>query len=227
MFFSPKTKPDELKWKLIGIGGKLLIDLLFAFSRVTVTGKDAVSAIMQSRRCIYAFWHSRILLICYMHKKHSGSIMVSNSADGEIIAQILQRQGHYPVRGSTKKGGMRAVIQLISDMRRHQRPAVVVPDGPQGPRQKVQPGIVMLAQKTGFPIIPMTYSAKRRIVFNSWDRFIFPWPFTPCILIFGNPITIPQTGDAERFQRCMIALENELNRITIAADKHYNHATDL
>jgi lysophospholipid acyltransferase (LPLAT)-like uncharacterized protein len=127
------------------------------------------------------------------------------------------------VRGSTTKGGTRALAKMIKTMRADHRPGGVVPDGPQGPREKVQPGVLFLAQKTGYPIIPVTYSAKRRQVFNSWDRFILPCPTTPCILIYGRPIHIPAESDLEQLSSFGFALELELNRITIEADARFGH----
>jgi lysophospholipid acyltransferase (LPLAT)-like uncharacterized protein len=102
----------------------------------------------------------------------------------------------------------------------------VVPDGPQGPREKVKAGVVYLAQKTGYPIVPVTYSAKCRKVFNSWDRFILPFPSTPCILIYGQPIQVPPDSDPDQIQRCTQSLEDELKRITAVADARFGHELD-
>ena len=149
--------------------------------------------------------------------------MVSNSADGEIIAQVLQRHGHKTIRGSTRKGGMRALMQQIIDMRTHRRPGVVIPDGPQGPRHKVQTGV----QKTGCPIIPLAYSSKRRKIFKSWDRFLLPYPWTKGIVAYGHPIEVPARADAEEIQRCAFQLEQELNRITAEADAYFGHIFEI
>ncbi len=218
MLFKAKTQTVDLKWRLVGLGGKLVVDLLFSGSRITIHRTEAIAALEASRKCIYAFWHSRILLLSYLYKQLGAAIMVSNSADGEIIAQILQRQGQITVRGSTRKGGMRALVRQVEMMQSESRPGVVVPDGPQGPRHRVQPGVILLAQKTGCPIIPITYSAKRRKVFNSWDRFILPSPATPCRVIYGRPVYVPDNVGAETLQTCMQTLETELNRITAEAD---------
>jgi lysophospholipid acyltransferase (LPLAT)-like uncharacterized protein len=147
--------------------------------------------------------------------------MVSDSADGEIIARILQRQGQQTVRGSTGKGGMRALSRQVHYIRQHGLAGSVVPDGPQGPRHKVQPGIILLAQKTGYPIVPVTYSAKRRVVFNSWDRFILPYPATSCRIQFGNLIDVPPELNTDMLARCSKQLELELNRITTESDGYF------
>jgi lysophospholipid acyltransferase (LPLAT)-like uncharacterized protein len=213
------------KWKAIGLACRLFIDFSFLFSRVETRGFGAVADIVASRRYIYAIWHSRILLPAFRHRDINASILVSNSADGEIVAQMLQSYGHKTIRGSTGKRGMRALMRQVDDMRKHARPGVVTPDGPQGPRHRAHPGIVLLAQKTGFPIIPLTYSARKRKIFNSWDRFMLPLPWSRCAMVYGNPITIPDSIrlDETSLAKYIRTVENELNRVTAMADALCGH----
>ncbi len=220
-------KWEERKWELIGILGKALVNALFATIRVESQGQEKVRAILESRRFIFAFWHSRILLISYLYQGWGGVILVSASKDGEYMARVLKRQGHYPVRGSTSKGGLRALAQQIRHLRMSPpRPAVVVPDGPQGPRFRAQPGVVLLAQKTGYPIVPVTYSARRMKVFSSWDRFILPFPFTVCKVVYGNPVSVPADADAAILGARLGLLERELRRVTFEADRAFGHCID-
>lgn len=212
----------KLKWRIVGILGKLLIDLIFITCRIKFQGYDKVRDIMKSRRFIMGFWHSRIFFISYLFKGWKSAIMVSSSEDGEYIAQVLQRQGHDTVRGSSTRHGARAMAGIVRRMNNGQ-PAGIVPDGPQGPRQKIQPGIISLSKKTGFPIVSITYSAKRRKVFRSWDRFVLPMPFTSITVVYGNPIHVPQEMDDQEFEAKRMELENELNRITVEADAIYGH----
>jgi lysophospholipid acyltransferase (LPLAT)-like uncharacterized protein len=227
VLFKKGVQATGLKWWLIGLAGKLLIDFLFIFSSVDIKGHRAVARLIGTRRFIFACWHSRLLLLSYIYKRLNASIMVSNSADGEIIAQVLQRHGHKTIRGSTGKGGMRALMQQIMDMRDNRRPGVVIPDGPTGPRHKVQTGVILLAQKTGCPIIPLAYSSKRRKVFGSWDRFIMPYPWTRGVVTYGRPIEVPAKADADTIQECAHRLEHELNRITARADEYFGHTFEI
>jgi lysophospholipid acyltransferase (LPLAT)-like uncharacterized protein len=213
----------EIKWKLVGIFGKLFIDLLFHTTTIQTEGFESVANIIDSRKFILVFWHARIPLISYCHKGLDAAIMVSRSDDGEIIARIIEKQGHEAVRGSTGKGGMRALNQIIRKLKERNRPGVIIPDGPQGPRYRVQPGVILLAKKTGYPIIPVTYSARRIKVFASWDQFILPYPFTNCRMVYGKPVTVPQGLDDAKDRDCQIELENELRRITRRADQTYGH----
>ncbi len=216
----------EIKWKLVGILGKLLVDFIFSTSIIEIKGQKPLENLMKSRKYIMAIWHSRIMLVSYLFKGTNASILVSRSDDGEIIARILQAQGHETVRGSTSKGGLRAMSKLIKDLKNKRRPGAIIPDGPRGPRFQVQPGVIMLAKKTGYPIIPASYSAKKIKVFSSWDRFVLPYPFTRCRMVFGKPIPVSPDADPVGLENCRKALENELNRITKSADRHFGHQID-
>jgi len=215
-----------LKWWLVGWLGKGLVDLILGTIRISVVDFQKARAEIESRRFILTFWHSRIALISYLYKGWGGAILVSSSKDGEIIAQILQRQGHETIRGSTSRYAVRALARLIKALKQEGRPGAVVPDGPRGPRFKVQPGVITLAQKTGYSIVPVSYSAKRMKIFQSWDRFIFPYPFTEGRVIFGRPMSTPSTLDTEEQEVYRMRLEEELNRITKTADRYYGHEID-
>jgi len=218
-----KNYLTEIKWKLVGFFGKWFVDFLFLTSSIEKIGFEKVEPIIRSRRFILVFWHSRIPLISYCHKGLDAAIMVSRSNDGEIIARIIEKQGHEAVRGSTGKGGMRALNQIIRKLKERNRPGVIIPDGPQGPSYQVQPGAILLAKKTGYPIIPVTYSARKIKMFASWDRFILPFPFTACRMIYGKPMVVPEDANTEAEEVSRIQLENELRRITRKADQYYGH----
>lgn len=215
----------ELQWRAVGVGGKWLIDLLFHTSRIEVTGFEAVRELMASRRFILAFWHGRLLMLSYVHKGFGAAILVSRSDDGEMIARVVHKQGHVTVRGSSSKGGLPALARLIKTLTRENRPGVVVPDGPQGPRYVVQPGVILMAKRTGYPIIPLTCSSRRMKVFASWDRFILPRPGSDGRVAYGTPLYVPPDADGETLRACRRRLEAELNRITVETDAYFGHRT--
>jgi hypothetical protein len=214
---------SSLKWRLVGLFCKGIIDIIFATSRMEVEGEETARPLLSSRRFIAALWHSRILGISYRYQGWNSLALVSRSEDGEIIAQTVRRQGHEPVRGSTSRGGLRALSLLIKRMKQSPRPVVIIPDGPRGPRFRVQPGIILLGAKTGYPILPVTYSARRIKVFGSWDRFILPMPFNRCRIVFGTPVSVPANAGPATLEHCRIRLETELNRITRTTDGHFGH----
>lgn len=218
-----KKNIDKIKLNLTGIFGKLFIDSLFFTTKIEFVGYDEVSRIFSSKKFIFAIWHSRILLPSYIHKGINCAIIVSRSGDGEIISRVLQNQGHEIVRGSTSRGGIRALAGLIRSLKKRVRPGVITPDGPRGPRFKCKGGIITLAKKVGYPVIPLTYSAKKIKIFNSWDKFILPYPFTTCRIIYGKPVYVEKDADKDQENIYRMNLENELNRITKNADLYFNH----
>ncbi|MDL1967150.1 MAG: lysophospholipid acyltransferase family protein [Deltaproteobacteria bacterium] len=190
---------------------------------IKLRGFEKVRPIINSRKFIYAAWHSRLLLLNYLSRGLAGTAMVSGSKDGEFVARILKRQGHEAFRGSTTKGGIKALSKLIKNIKKKQRPGLIIPDGPQGPKFKVKLGIIILARETGRPILPFSYSAKRIKVFASWDRFILPYPFTTCLGIYGNPFFVPRDAGKDDLMRYRALLEKELNGLTKEADSCFNH----
>jgi hypothetical protein len=218
-----KDKLVEIKWELVGILGKFFIDILYYTTNIELRGFEKVRPIINSRKFIWAVWHSRMLLLNYLTKGSEGTAMVSGSEDGEFVARILKRQGHEAIRGSTTRGGIKALSSLIKKLKEKQRPSIIIPDGPQGPRFKVKSGIIILARETGYPILPFSYSAKRMKVFASWDRFILPYPFTKCLGIYGNPFFVPKDAGKDDLMRYRNLLEKELGRLTKEADSYFNH----
>lgn len=207
---------SDTQWNLVGLLGDGLIRSVFDTSRIEVAGEGPARRLLDSGRAIAVAWHSRILALAHLNRGLGGVIMVSAHTDGEIIARILQRQGHCTVRGSSTRGGARALAQLVHQVR-EKRPVCIIPDGPQGPRFRFQHGAIALARKTGVPIIPFTYSARDAAIFSSWDRFLLPRPFTRCLAVYGEPIHVPADPALHEWYRQRV--EDELNRITRMADR--------
>lgn len=214
---------EELKYNLIGLAGKGLINLIFGTMRIQGIGFKPVQKLVESKKIIFAFWHSRMLMISYLYQGWGAAIMASESKDGEIIARILSQQGHHIVRGSSSRGGARSMVNMIRILKNEGRPGGIIPDGPRGPRYKAKPGVVALGKKTGYPIIPISYSARKIKVFDSWDRFVLPYPFTKGMFIYGDPIFVPKDSKPKEAKELCVRLEKELNRITQQVDNYYGH----
>jgi len=164
---------------------------------------------------IYAFWHSRQAFLVYLHSGDQIHPLISQSQDGEIIAQVCRRFALEPVRGSSSRGGMEATRELMRWLEKGERVGIT-PDGPRGPRETVQDGILYLAQKTGLPIVPVAYGAKRRWVFKSWDAFILPKPFNRIAMAYGEPLSI---GSADDLVVCAQKLKTALEAVTQQVDE--------
>ena len=173
---------------------------------------------LRGNTVIYAFWHSRILPAAYYYRNKGICVLVSLNKDGEYIARVTGRLGFSSVRGSTSRGGAEAVLQLAEVVKRG-RDAAVTPDGPRGPRQTAQLGIIQMAKMTGVPVVPFAFDASRKITFNSWDKTILPLPFSRGVFAWGKPITVPADSGRAEMEQKRAELETALNALQKTARK--------
>jgi lysophospholipid acyltransferase (LPLAT)-like uncharacterized protein len=156
----------------------------------------------KQKNVIFAFWHNRLFYMTYflatryLWRGHKLVVFSSYSKDGEIMARLETALGAAVIRGSTSKGAIEGLINLYRKALSGYSP-VVTPDGPRGPKYEVQDGIIFLAKKTGFPVIPVSYQANRSYKFNSWDNFIIPLPLAHIKIIYGEPIIARDDTDKE------------------------------
>jgi len=151
-----------LKLTLLPPIGAWLIRLLGKAMRIRTEGAEAVDELYrQGRRVIIAFWHGRQLMMPLTYRGAQGHVLISQHRDGELIHRIVSRFGFRSVRGSTTRGGAAALRQLI-ELGRSGVDLVVTPDGPKGPRQVAQIGVIHLAKATGLPIVPLTFSCSKK-----------------------------------------------------------------
>jgi lysophospholipid acyltransferase (LPLAT)-like uncharacterized protein len=141
-------------------------------------------------------------------------VLASRSRDGEIAARYVARFGLTVVRGSSSRGGGVALRALVAALRRGVDVALV-PDGPRGPREQLQGGVVTLAALTGAPVVPLAVSARPARRLRSWDRFLVPLPFARCVLAFGPAVRVDHDGDRDRAAK---ELERALAEVTARAD---------
>ncbi|RLL56029.1 DUF374 domain-containing protein [Mariprofundus sp. EBB-1] len=152
-----------------------------------------------SERHIFAFWHARILMMGSGLKGCHGYTIISEHRDGSFIADTLHLQGFRTVRGSSTNNGARVLLQMIRLSRKEHCDFGITPDGPKGPREKVQMGTVQLARRTGLPIRPVMWATKRQWkISSSWDQFCIPKPFTRGVFVYGEPVLIAPDDDAEK-----------------------------
>ncbi len=192
------------------------IRLTGATTKITWENRDAHDSLAQNNRnFIYAVWHSRQVFLAYAHKNRKVCALVSKSKDGEYMARVLDKLGITAARGSTSKGGHQALIELM-DAAKAGFNIALTPDGPRGPKRKVQQGIIYLAQKTAIPILPVSCGLTRKLTFSSWDEFQVPLPFGAASIVYGKPIYAAESDSPDAKAE---ELENELNRITDRADE--------
>jgi lysophospholipid acyltransferase (LPLAT)-like uncharacterized protein len=199
------------------------VRVLGATLRLTEAGVDAMEPLWAAGQpLIYAAWHGRILMIPWLSarfERRRGAravrVLASRSRDGELVARWVGHFGMSVVRGSSSRGGAEALRALAAAVRAGQDVAVV-PDGPRGPRERVQGGLAVLAAVTGAPVVPLGFAARPARRLASWDRFLVPLPFARAAVVFGKAATVPRGADRELARA---DLERALREVTETADR--------
>jgi hypothetical protein len=187
--------------------GYPLISLLGHTLGWRVEGLEHVERIVASgRQPVMAFWHGRILPATFYFRGRGIVVMTSENFDGEWIARIIARFGYGTARGSTSRGGRRALRQLVGEMRRGRATGFAI-DGPRGPAGVAQPGAIWLAGAAGQPLLPFHLEASRYWELGSWDRTQIPRPFSTVALVIGEPMTV--AGGLTESERDLIRLDLE------------------
>ncbi len=166
---------------------------------------------------ILAFWHSRFVMMPYGCMPKRIVALISMHRDSRMLGDILERFGVTLAFGSSTVGGARGLREVLRKVQ-DGYDVGIAPDGPQGPRRRIKPGLLTVARLTGLPIVPLGFSARPARRLASWDRTLVPYPFGRAVFLYGDPIRVPRdSSDAER-DRLQVLLEAELDRVTDLAD---------
>lgn len=207
--------------RLAPLVGKWYLSLVYRTTKIEYRGREYLDRLEGSGRpFIYAFWHGRLAFFTAWQADKQTYLIVSQHGDGEIIARIAKAFNKPSVRGSTTRGAGQALRSLVRLLRKGHF-AAISPDGPQGPRQVCQPGVIALARMTGHPILPVTYSVQRKRFLGSWDRFLFPYPFNRAVIVIAPPIEVGRDCDKDAMEAKRLELENRLNTLTEEADAFF------
>ena len=177
---------SEARVRWIVRAGTFLIRMLGMTWRVRVVNGETVGAVRAAgQRVIFTLWHGELLPLLWAHRGQGIAVVISEHRDGEIIARIAESLGYRTVRGSTSRGGSRALIGLMRELDAG-HDAAVTPDGPRGPAHVFAPGAAIAAQRTGVPLLPVRCMATRAWRLKSWDRFMIPKPFARVDISYGE-----------------------------------------
>ena len=227
MINSQVPTPNEATWQsslrkraqsavIAGLGYPL-IDALGHTLRWRVEGMEHFDAIFASgRRPIMGFWHGRILPATWYFRRRGIVVITSENFDGEWIARIIERFGFGTARGSSSRGGLKALLQLVRDMEAG-KPAGFTLDGPRGPARVAQPGAIWLASRTGNPVLPFHLEASSHWTMKSWDRTQIPKPFSTVALAIGEPLEVPRDASASELEGARVDLERRLRDLECRA----------
>lgn len=201
--------------------GTTALRLLAATWRVRFVNARVVEELRSRRQpFLYVLWHGQLLPLIWAHRGRGIAIMVSEHRDGELIARVAHSIGFRTVRGSTSRGAARALLGACREVESGRDMAVTV-DGPRGPAGSVAPGALVIAQRTGAPMVPTAASASRAWRLRSWDRFMIPKPFARVVVSYGEPIRVAADSAreaADDVERVRLALDANTQ---LAAERHH------
>lgn len=214
-----KLKKRLLNWFALHIGVRIGFWIFTVIGWTLRTQKSGyaervIATLESGQRYVAAFWHGDIVMIALERRLVTRygplHIMTSQSRDGALMERFIEYCKMVPTRGSSSRGGARALLTMIRSMENKGFGGTAV-DGPRGPRHRVnREGIVLLAQRTGLPILPLVCHAERKWVFGSWDRMELPKPFSRTIFHVGEPLIVPKDADANEIERMRQVLEDRM-----------------
>ena len=199
--------------RLAELASGAALRVLAATWRYRIVGHDAVkSARAGQTPLLFSLWHGQLLPLIWLHRNEGVAILVSEHRDGEIIARVAKSLGYGLIRGSTTRGGERALLTLATQLKAGVD-AAVTPDGPKGPARSYAPGALIAAQRSGALVVPVAAHANRAWHLSSWDSFMIPKPFATVSVAYGRPTPVISSSsreaalEAPAFQAMMIETE--------------------
>ncbi|PPR35509.1 MAG: hypothetical protein CFH26_00872 [Alphaproteobacteria bacterium MarineAlpha6_Bin4] len=169
---------------------------------------------------ILCFWHGRLLMMPFSWKRGKNiNMLISEHPDGQLISKTVKYFGINTIHGSSSKGGTKALRNIIKTLRSGQSVGIT-PDGPRGPRMKMNSAIIKIAGLTGYKILPLSCSVKNKFFLNSWDKFLVALPFGKGCFVWGKPLKINKDISKKQDLKLSNKLENILIKLTKEAD-HY------
>jgi len=211
---------DRVKLWLISWAGYLFIRIVGSTLRYTIIAEPGCISdeYGSAPPSIWCFWHRCVIPSAHRFRRKKIAVMTSLSFDGEYIARIIQRLGFIPVRGSSSRGAVGALIGMIQELEQGHTVVFTV-DGPRGPRYVAKPGPIMLAKKTGAPISCFYIAVQRAWILNSWDRMIVPKPFSRVVLYGSNPMYVPRDATDQQMSVLHQQMQETLERCRLKAEE--------
>lgn len=207
---------------LISWSAYLLVRLLGSTLRFQLTLEEGSLADGARRALpgIYCFWHRAMIPAAYHFRNMQIGIMISRSFDGECIARIVEKLGFLPVRGSSSRGGVGALMGMRTALEQG-HPAVFTADGPRGPIYVAKPGAVLLARKTGHKICCFHVAVERAWILKSWDRMMIPKPFSRASFYITSPLAVPANATEEELEMWRQMVQADLDRARLGAESKF------
>lgn len=210
---------QRIKFSLVAVVVSVLLRLIGITLRSTMSfDADSIDpGLTEYHARIFPFWHRCVLPAAYLFRNRRLAVMTSRSNDGEYIARVIQKIGFLAIRGSSSRGGSRALLEMRT-LLQNNGTAVFTIDGPRGPRYIAKRGPILLASMTGLPIIPFYVAVKSAWVLKSWDRFMIPKPFSRIHTHFADKIFVPANLDDQDIENYRLQMQRSLEYATRTAE---------
>ena len=200
----------------------MLFQLIWKTCRIrAVIGQEHLDGLIaKGEPFIPCYWHQQ-QIFCIRHLCDTAQTspalnlgyLISPSADGDIATTMFGDQGVHIIRGSATRGGAQALREIYLAIRQQKISPIVTPDGPTGPMFQCKPGVALLAQLSGAPLLPMAYAGNRVWQLKSWDSFILPVPFSRIVIGIGPPLTVDKTMTEENFKAACTQMNDRLDQL--------------
>ena len=209
-----------LLW-LISWASYLAISLIGPTLRCSISWEEPPSPpdATYEKPMIYSFWHRAVFASAWLWRKTGIAVMVSRSFDGEYIARTLAKLGFVPVRGSSSRGGAKALLGLRSQLEQG-IPVVFTIDGPRGPKYVAKPGPVLLSRASALPMAALYVALSDAWVLNTWDALMIPKPFSKALVRLSAKMRVPAEADDGQMAEFHRQLQSALERVTRFAEEH-------
>jgi len=227
------TRLPQLKWSrriqipLIAAIVYSVIRLLGPTLRFEVLGWHHAEKVYASKKqCIWAFWHRVIIPIVWWYRNHGVVVMNTTAFDGQWTRKVIEWLGFGTAQGSSSRGGLRGLAVMARRIEEGKDCAFTI-DGPRGPRYIAKPGPVMLARKTGAPIMVFHVGVDRGRTFEkTWDHFLLPMPFARAVILFAPPIFVPRDASVELMDAKHAEMQKELERVRDVAEAWFTQSDE-
>lgn len=203
-----------------------LVRMWFGTVRVELLNRERFEKIAQdpaTGNIVAGAWHRNAIFLFYFFRTLGPrGVMISRSKDGDIVAHVARRFGYTTMRGSSSKGGARALQQMIAYMKEtHEKRLCGTPvDGPRGPARIVKKGMLAVAKEAGVLFVPIACSGTRVLTFHkAWDKTMIPLPFSKMVIDFGEPLRVASDADDAEMEILRLRTEQVLNDMTDNLDE--------
>lgn len=197
-----------------------LLNFTYRYEFIGLENKQNARSQSIHKTYAYALWHQNLIGAIFSHIGEHFTMVISESKDGELVAVTCEKFGHLPARGSSTRGGKKAMIEIVKNMKKGYPGAITV-DGPKGPPHKVKPGIIEIARLCQCAILPLSpYAEKAWVTTKSWDQFRIPKPFTKIVVVIGEPLFVRDDISRVQFEAIAETLAERISLGEEVAKKH-------